>query len=77
MRRCDLFWPQYPEAADNQQFLFGDDLLVAPQNTGADPAGTPIDSKLLKTPDGHEGLSGQYFLGRELQGKPVLERVDS
>lgn len=30
LRRCDLEWPAFPEARDNTQFLFGDDLLVAP-----------------------------------------------
>ncbi len=29
-RRCDLLWPEFPEAADDTQYLFGDDLLVAP-----------------------------------------------
>ena len=77
MRRCDLEWPQYPEASDNQQFFFGDDILVAPQNTGADPAGVPIPATFLHTLDGNPGLKAQYFLGRELQGKPVLERTDS
>ena len=30
LRRCDLEWPEYPEAADATQYLLGDDLLVAP-----------------------------------------------
>ena len=30
MRRCDLEWPGWPEAADSTQYLLGDDLLVAP-----------------------------------------------
>ena len=30
LRRCDLEWPEYPEAADSTQYLLGDDLLVAP-----------------------------------------------
>ncbi len=30
LRRCDLEWPQHPEARDNTQYLFGKDLLVAP-----------------------------------------------
>ena len=30
MRRCDLEWPAFPEAADSTQYLLGDDLLVAP-----------------------------------------------
>ena len=30
MRRCDLEWPEMPEASDSTQYLLGDDLLVAP-----------------------------------------------
>ena len=30
LRRCDLEWPEFPEAADPSQYLLGDDLLVAP-----------------------------------------------
>ncbi|NCA83065.1 MAG: DUF5110 domain-containing protein [Opitutae bacterium] len=30
LRRCDLEWPELPEAADSTQYLLGDDLLVAP-----------------------------------------------
>lgn len=30
MRRCDLEWPEFPEAADATQYVLGDDLLVAP-----------------------------------------------
>ena len=30
LRRCDLEWPEHPEAADSTQYLLGDDLLVAP-----------------------------------------------
>lgn len=40
LRRCDLEWPQHPEARDNTQYLFGDDLLVAPIIEPADTNGT-------------------------------------
>ena len=30
LRRCDLEWPERPEATDSTQYLLGDDLLVAP-----------------------------------------------
>jgi alpha-glucosidase (family GH31 glycosyl hydrolase) len=39
MRRCDLEWPQIPEAAESTQYLLGDDLLVAPITGPADKAG--------------------------------------
>ncbi len=36
LRRCDLEWPQDAEARDETQYLFGDDLLVAPILTPAE-----------------------------------------
>ena len=36
----------------------------------------PIPSKFLRTPEGEEGLKGEYFDNRELKGDPVLVRVD-
>ena len=30
VRRGDLEWPEFPEAADDTQYMLGDDLLVAP-----------------------------------------------
>ncbi len=30
MRRGDLEWPEFPEAADSTQYMLGDDLLIAP-----------------------------------------------
>ncbi len=40
MRRCDLEWPEHPEAADSTQYLLGDDLLVAPILEPAGKSGT-------------------------------------
>jgi len=36
----------------------------------------PIPSRYLRTPDGQEGLQGEYFANRNLEGTPVLVRVD-
>lgn len=30
LRRCDIEWPDHSEAVDPTQYLFGDDLLIAP-----------------------------------------------
>ncbi|MEW6712907.1 MAG: TIM-barrel domain-containing protein, partial [Candidatus Riflebacteria bacterium] len=35
LRRCDLEWPEFKEAAAADQYLFGSDLLVAPVFTPA------------------------------------------
>lgn len=42
LRRCDLEWPEIPEAADSTQYLLGDDLLVAPI---LEPAGAGLESE--------------------------------
>ena len=73
LQRCDAQWPQYPEAADGLQYLFGEDLLVAPQcYSGLDP----IPTSLLKTPDGKPGLRAEYFDNEKLAGEPKLVRTD-
>jgi beta-glucosidase len=36
----------------------------------------PVPTSVLRTPDGQPGLSGSYFKGIDLQGKPVVTRVD-
>lgn len=36
----------------------------------------PIPSKCLRTPEGEEGLKGEYFSNRNLEREPVLVRVD-
>ena len=76
MRRCDLEWPYEPEAKRDKQFLFGEDLLIAPialskTNDIALPTG------VFQTSDGRPGLQGEYFDNQNLQGAPVFVRVDS
>ena len=36
----------------------------------------PIPASALTTPDGKPGLEAEYFQGRDLQGPPVVTRVD-
>ena len=73
LQRCDLQWPQYPEAASGLQYLFGEDLLIAPQcSSGLDP----IPASLLKTPEGEPGLRAEHFDNENLQGMPKLVQVE-
>ncbi|HEY3779679.1 MAG TPA: TIM-barrel domain-containing protein [Fimbriimonadaceae bacterium] len=76
MRRCDLEWPQYKEASDDQQFMLGDDILVAPTNESVTPDPKIVSGDLLKTNDGQPGLTGEYFPNTSLSGAPVITRVD-
>ena len=75
LRRCDLYWPEYPQAVDDQQYLFGDDLLVAPVNDGK--GFHQIPDQLLHTPDNQVGVQGEYFDNIKLEGKATLVRVDT
>ncbi len=76
LRRCDLYWPNYPEAASNTQYLLGDNLLVAPtlESLNANPKLIPAD--LIHTDNGEQGMFGEYFPNTKLEGQPVLSRVD-
>ena len=74
LQRCDLQWPQYPEAASSLQYLFGDDLLIAPQcYSGLNV----IPVSLLKTTGGESGLRAEYFDNEKFEGTPKLVRTDA
>ena len=63
MRRCDLAWPEFPEAADHSQYLLGDDLLIAPILEPAHP-GKLAERTLWIPPGEWEDLwSGQTHRG--------------
>ena len=74
LQRCDLLWPECPEAARGLQYLFGDDLLVAPQcYSGLDI----VPVALLKTPEGAQGVRAEYFANDNFEGTPkVVHTVD-
>jgi len=76
LRRCDLSWPGYKEAADSMQYLFGEDLLVAPTYESVEGSIQPIPQNMLHTAEGEEGLMGAYYDNAELDGNPVLARID-
>ncbi len=76
LRRCDLEWPEAPDLADPTQYLFGDDLLVAPIVEGTGD-GDPVPARLFRTPDGGQGLRGEYFDNPDLKGSPKVVRTDA
>ncbi|MGD9091753.1 MAG: glycoside hydrolase family 31 protein [Anaerolineales bacterium] len=75
LRRNDLYWPEYPQAADSSQYLFGEDLLVAPVNTGQSDFAI-IGAEYLKTSNGDPGLIGEYYSNPDFQGDAVYTQVD-
>jgi hypothetical protein len=76
MRRCDLEWPNEPDAKRDLQFLFGEDLLIAPYALSK-TKDVAVPSHILQTPDGKPGLLGTYFDNQDLKGDPIFVRIDS
>ncbi|HVT12495.1 MAG TPA: TIM-barrel domain-containing protein [Fimbriimonadaceae bacterium] len=67
LRRLDLDYPTYPEAAANDQFLIGDSLLVAPIVGGKDAAVVPASAF-------PQGVRAEYFANPDLKGEPAVTR---
>ena len=68
MRRCDLEWPEFPEARDSTQYLLGDDWLVAPI---LEPAGVGnMAQRCVWIPPGEwqNWWTGQRHLGPAMMG---------
>ncbi len=66
-RRLDFYYPQYEEARRNDQYLLGEDILVAPITEGEQPA----DPSWLTAPDGTAGVEITYYNNKNLTGNPV------
>lgn len=73
LRRLDLYYPQYPDAARDDQYLLGKNILVAPVLEGLQQ---PVPRAWLRTPDGRHGLQAEYFANDSLSGLPAVTRVD-
>lgn len=73
LSRLDLFYPQYPEATREDEYLLGKNILVAPVLEGLEQ---PVPQYWLKTPDGRPGLMAEYFANANLSGTPRVTQVD-
>ena len=73
LRRLDLYYPQYPEAARDDEYLLGKNILAAPVLEGLQQ---PVPRAWLRTPDGKHGLQAEYFANDSLSGAPAVTRVD-
>lgn len=69
VRRLDLDYPAFKEAARDDQYLLGRSLLVAPIVGGGS---TVLPATWTKTP-----WRAEYFANLELQGTPVLRREEA
>ena len=74
LRRLDLDYPQYPEAKQENQYLIGRSILVAPAMQGGV---TTVSSTWLTTTNGQAGLNASYFSNTNLAGPPIFTRVDT
>jgi len=76
LRRCDLYWPTFAEAAQNDQYLLGEDLLIAPIVNSVHDELKAIGPDMLRTPSGQPGLLAEYFDNSKLSGEPKVIRMD-
>ena len=75
LARLDLTSPDEPEAARDDQYLLGDDLLVAPIMTG-EPPNQAVPGTWLRTPEGQPGVCLELFPNENLLGSPSARRVE-
>ncbi len=66
-RRLDFYYPQYEESALNDQYLLGEDILIAPITECEQPP----PAEWLKAPDGSDGVEIAYYSNKNLSGSPV------
>ncbi len=71
VRRLDIAYPQYKEAARNDEYLLGDSILVAPV---AESMATAEDCYF--TCGEQAGLKAEYFTNTELSGTPEIVRYE-
>ena len=73
LRRLDLYFPDYPEARRDDEYLLGRYILVAPVLQGS---GQTVPADWL-TANGQPGLQGEYFSNQDLSGTPAFTRTDA
>lgn len=59
MRRTDIEYPQYNEASRNDQYMLGENILIAPFDSAENL--TIVPSEMLQTSSGQKGLNATYF----------------
>jgi hypothetical protein len=73
LRRLDLDYPQFAEARHEDEFLLGQDILIAPVLQGSLQV---VPGEWLKTAAGQTGLQAEYFANEALSGAPAFQRID-
>ncbi len=71
-KRLDVEYPQYEEASANDQYLLGDNILVAPIYESY-----PKTKDFAFTSDGKEGLKAEYFSNSNFEGEPEIVKYEN
>jgi alpha-glucosidase (family GH31 glycosyl hydrolase) len=74
LRRLDLDFPQFPEAAREDEFLLGKNILVAPV---LQDSWQVLPGEWLKTAGGQTGLRAEFFANENLAGAPAFTRTEA
>lgn len=74
MRRTDIEYPDYNEASRNDQYLLGENILIAPFDSAEKTDLVP--TSWLKDKNGKPGLTGTYY-GDTSFGQQIGQRTDS
>lgn len=77
MRRLDIAYPEYVESSRNDQYLLGDDILIAPIAEAETTQPVP-ETWLSCTVDNarKSGLVAEYYNNRSFSGAPIRTAVD-
>ena len=78
LRRLDVVYPQYVEASRNDQYLLGDNILIAPINEAYEQT-TFSGAEFTHIEEGVEkkGLLGSYYANKDCTGEPVYQQADN
>lgn len=75
MRRLDFNYPEHKESGHNDQYLLGNDILIAP--LAADSDNTTSSSHDVTSSWFPNGLKAYYYNNPSLSGEPVLTMHDT
>ena len=77
MKRLDFQYAQYEEARANDQYLLGDNILVAPITTAFSETLSVFPVDWLQTKDGRNGYDAEYYQNTmTLTGSPSVTTVE-
>ena len=77
MKRLDFQYAQYEESRANDQYLLGDNILVAPITTAFSETLALFPVDWLEANDGSQGYDAEYYTGKTLAGTPRVTQIDT